>query len=340
MMRPQLRQLAQHADPRRLGRTVTVRAFSVSLVALEGENKTSSQRDYKKSSTTIPRKSPAQSRGPTSGTPNRGRPAKAIDARSFAAPTAGNDQPRVVRSPRLRTVRGGNQPQNRKSKAAASKNRKGRRQQRSRDTKREDVDESLEEAEAAAIQQIEQEQALKDRPTPVRYEPRNIDFSTLQATWPSLPSDSASRSAAVLGKLSSLSGRFANGYIPPHELGRRLWKGQNVLFENDAEKTAAMEEVKRLSQQRADKISQRKGELVEPRAIKFNALGTHDTKTLVETFAQGRYPALDARKDQPAVLGDVARNLRNNGTYQTAGKRPEFMAKVESLLASSRVKRS
>lgn len=119
-----------------------------------------------------------------------------------------------------------------------------------------------------------------------------------------------------------------------------MWKGQNVLFENEAERTEALEEVKRLSQLRADKISQRKGELVEPREVKFGAVNAQDTKTLVEKFAQGKYPALEAVKDQPAVLGDVVRNLRNNSTYVTASKRPQFMAKVESLLSSSRVKRT
>lgn len=193
---------------------------------------------------------------------------------------------------------------------------------------------------AAEIEQIEQEKAARARPTPVRYDPKDIDFSTLKETWPSLPTDADAQSAAVLEKLTSLSGRFPNGYVPPYELGRRLWKGQSVLFENEAEKVEAMNEVERLAQVRADNMSQRKGDLVEPRKVEFSAIKEDDAKTLVATFAQGKYPALEARKDQPAVLGEVIRNLRNNGTYQTAGKQPQFLAKVESLLASSRVKRT
>lgn len=178
---------------------------------------------------------------------------------------------------------------------------------------------------------------------PVRYEPRDIDFSALKSTWPTLPSDANSRSAAVLSKLSGLAGRFANGYIPPHELGRRMWKGENVLFQSAEEQGQALEEVKRLAQLRADKISQRKGELVEAREVTFGALNAEDTKSLMEKYAQGKYPVLkEAGKDQPAAVGDVLRNLRNNGTYETAGKRPQFLAKVESLLSSgsARVKRA
>ena len=237
-------------------------------------------------------------------------------------------------------MRSGNQPMGRKSKPAASKAAaKGRKQPRSRGPKKFEADEG-EDIRAAEIQQIEREQAAKARPTPVRYEPREMDFSTLKETWPSLPTDANARSAAVLEKLSTLSGRFPNGYVPPYELGRRIWKGQSVLFDNEAEKAEAMEEVKRLAQLRADKMSQRKGDLVEPRDVKFRAVSTEDTKTLIETFAQGKYPTLEARKDQPAVLGEVIRNLRNNGTYQTAGKRPQFLAKVESLVSSNRVKRT
>lgn len=285
------------------------------------------------------------SRGPRASTTpakahNRSRPARVIDARSFAAPRAGGDSPKVIRSPRLRTIRPGNQAQGRKFNPPGRKaSSKGPKQPRARGPRRHEADEG-EDASAAEIQEIEREQAAKARPVPVRYDPREIDFSTLKETWPSLPTDANARSAAILAKLASLGGRFPSGYVPPHQLGRRLWKGQSVLFENEAEKAEAMEEVKRLAQRRADNLSQRKGDLVEPPEVKFTAVNADDTKTLVETFAQGKYPTLDSGKDQPAVLGDVMRNLRNNWTYQTAGKRPQFLAKVESLLASSRVKRA
>ncbi|KAJ5242354.1 uncharacterized protein N7469_000681 [Penicillium citrinum] len=340
MMRPQLRQLFQHTESVRLGLAASVRPFSVSSVALEDKSKPSSSPAQRKNIPNTPRKNPTQSRGP-SGPPNR-RPAKPIDARSFAAPTAGTDQPRIIRSPRLRNVRGNQGPGQGPRKPMAKgkgKNQKPR-QRRPREAKKDDGDIALEEAEEAAINQIEQDQALKERPVPVRYEPRDIDFASLKATWPSIPSDANARSVAVLQKLSGLSDRYANGYIPPYELGRRVWKGESVLFENEIERSEALAEVKRLSQVRADKISQKKGELVEPKEVKFSPVSAEDSKILIEKWAQGKYPALTVGKDQPAAMGDVLRNLRNNGTYETAGKRPQFIAKVESLLSSSRVKRT
>jgi hypothetical protein len=145
---------------------------------------------------------------------------------------------------------------------------------------------------------------------------------------------------AVFEKLSRLSGRFANGYVPPYELGRRLWKGQSVLFFSEEEKTEALQETKRLAQLRADKLSQKKGEPVQPKEIAFAPINAETTNSLMETLAQGKYPKLDADKDQLPAINDVMRNLCSNGTYQTAGKRPQFVAKVESLLAGPKAKRT
>lgn len=269
-----------------------------------------------------------------------------IDARSFAAARAsGGEQPKIIRSPRSRDVRGGNQPPNRKpnlsaraakaAKFGAKGNRNGPRK-----NARSSEDEEGEDAAAANIDQVLQEQIIKSRPTPIRYEPQEINYSTLKQTWPSIPTDVNSRSAAVYEKLSSLGGRVANGYIPPYELGRRLWKGQSVLFDNENEKAEALEETKRLAQLRADRISQRKGDLVEPRNVEFSPLDAENTKSLMEMFVQGNYPPSEVGKDGHAVLGEVSKNLRNNGTYQTTGKTSQFMAKIESLVSAGRKTKS
>ncbi|KAJ6109755.1 hypothetical protein N7486_001990 [Penicillium sp. IBT 16267x] len=341
-----LRHIARQGDRVRLGSIIPIRHFSVSRsVAVEGDGKpprkpssnpkpAASNPKSPKSAATPSLKPRPSNKPPGSGPQNRPRTAKALDARAFAAPRAGGEQAKIIRGPRLRIARGGNQTQG-KPKPAAKKN---KRKPRTRVSRKMETDEGRDVI-AAAIEQIEQEQVIKARPTPVRYEPQEIDFSSLQQTWPSLPTDTNARSAAVLEKLSSLSGRFPNGYVPPYELGRRIWKGQNVLFHSEAERMEAMEEVKRLSRARADKMSQQKGDLVEPRNVEFNAINTEESKTLLETYALGKYPTVEITQGQPAVLGEVVKNLRNNGTYQTAGKRPQFLAKVESLLASSRVKR-
>lgn len=189
-----------------------------------------------------------------------------------------------------------------------------------------------EDVQGAEIDKIEHEQALKARPSPVRYDPQKIDFSSLRETWPSLPTDMNAKSAAVLEKITRLSGRFPNGYVPPYQLGQRLWKGQRVFFANEDEKAGALEEAKRMAQVRADRLSQKKGELVEPSDVTFNPIDAKDTKGLMEMFVQGKYPSLDAEQGQSTVMSNVMRNLQNNSTWQTTGKSAQFLAKLKSLL--------
>ncbi|KAJ6013263.1 hypothetical protein N7540_007854 [Penicillium herquei] len=356
-----LRQVARNGDRLRLGLSLPIRQFSIShTVAAENDGQPATRPPPKTNSPATPRSprankppgnKPPGTRPPGSRPPgtrpqnqnqNRPRPAKALDARSFAAPRAGGEQPRIIRNPRMRTGAGagpnrGGKPGQGKGKPMGKKGR-GKTFGR-RNSKQNEKDDS-EDITAAAIDQIELDQVMKARPAPIRYEPKDIDVEALQDTWPAFPTDRAASSAAVAEKLASLSGRYANGYIPPYELGRRLWKGENVLFNTEKEKSEAMEEVMRLSQVRADKISQKKGDLVEPKNVEFAGINAKDTKSLIDTYASGKYPSVEVGKDQPAVLAEVMKNLRNNGTYQTAGKRPQFLAKVEALMASSRVKRT
>lgn len=277
------------------------------------------------------------------------RPSRALDARSLGATQAGAEPVKILRSPRLRNNRNGTTPAGRKPKAAASKsktaasksNSKAQKTPRARGPKRQSEAADIDELHDAEFDKIEEEQIWKARPGPVRYDPQEIDFSSLRETWPSIPTDSNAQSAAVFEKMSRLSGRFPNGYTPPHELGRRLWKGQSVLFTNEAEKAEAMEEAKRLAQVRADLLSQKKGEPVEPSDVTFNPIDAKDTKGLMEMFVSGKYPSVDAEKGQSPVMSDVMRNLRNNQTWQTTGKSPQFVAKLQSLLpANSNTKSS
>ncbi|CAG8901879.1 unnamed protein product [Penicillium egyptiacum] len=359
MFRPQLRQIALRRERAKFGLSTSARQFSCTHTVAEDRNQQSGKYikgkqalskikcsyDRKpniRPSSATPSHPPRNPNGPPARTNQpQTRPPRMIDARSFAAARAsGGEQPKIIRSPRSRNVRGGNQPPNRKPKSSAkAKAAKGNRNGPRRNARSSENDEG-EDAEAAAIDQVLQEQIIKSRPTPIRYEPQEINFYTLKETWPSIPTDVNSRSAAVYEKLSSLSGRFANGYIPPYELGRRLWKGQSVLFHNENDKAEALEKTKRLAQLRADRISQRKGDLVEPRNVEFSPIDAGNTKSLMETFVQGKYPASEVGKDSHAVLGEVSKNLRNNGTYQTTGKTSQFMAKIESLVSAGRKTKS
>ena len=253
-----------------------------------------------------------------------------LDARSLAASKTGGQPANIIRGPRLSPPRGGAQARNRKLKDSKA------RAKRPRGPKRILGVEEGDDVREAEIEAVYRDLAEKSKPVPSVYTPLALDSSAMRETWPSLPTDSSAKAAGVLEKLSAISGRFPNGYIPPHELGKRLYEGQNVRFFNEKEKVQAIEEAKKLAQKHADKMSQRKGDLVEPEGINFRPIEVGNQKTLVQSLVQGIYPKPGQQDDKPRVLGDIMANLRNNETYQTAGKSSQFLNKVESLLASKR----
>ncbi|KAE8408828.1 hypothetical protein BDV37DRAFT_159153 [Aspergillus pseudonomiae] len=261
------------------------------------------------------------------------RPRRVFDARSLAAPSANGQSTNILRSTSLRNPRKGPSIRARRPKPPtklSTKSRKSGRPQRAKNTDMEEIDVSL-------MENVYRELAEKSRPTPSRYKPQVPDLSNLKETWPSFPTGTTASTAEVVEKLSSLSGRFPNGYVPPYELGMRLFRGQFVQFLDEEEKAQAIADAKKLSQQRADNYSQRKGDLVEPEDVGFLPMSAEDRKSLVQSYIQGAYPKLSTEEAaQSPVLSEVTKNLRNNESYQAAGKSSQFVAKVESLLSSAR----
>ncbi|RAL01500.1 uncharacterized protein BO80DRAFT_434420 [Aspergillus ibericus CBS 121593] len=268
---------------------------------------------------------------------DRPRPRRIVDARSLAASRAAG-QPAIIKGPRARSPRNG-RPAFARSPRAATKTKiasKDRRQGRSQDLQEpEEVSDEL--YHEAAINAVFRELTEQAQPKPVRYAPHSVSLPSLRETWPSFPTNIRAHTAGVVEKLSLFSDRFPNGYVPSYELGRRLYQGKYVHFSSEQEKSEAISEANMLSQKRADKISQQKGDLVDPDHVNFSPINAKDQNTLVGLVVKGIYPKPEAkREDKLSVLDKVSENLRNNATYQTVGKSSAFIAKLDSLLASSR----
>jgi hypothetical protein len=154
------------------------------------------------------------------------------------------------------------------SKARAANKKPRDRNNRNRRPQGEEAGEDIR---AAEIEEIFNEQKAKETQVPIRYTPVQYDVSKLQETWPSLPIGKTAQAGSVLEKLNFLSRRFPNGYVPPHELAKRLFEGERVIFRDDEEKKAAIEEFNRLATQRADMLTQRKGEVVDHEEAGFTS---------------------------------------------------------------------
>ncbi|PKX90894.1 uncharacterized protein P174DRAFT_376460 [Aspergillus novofumigatus IBT 16806] len=272
-------------------------------------------------------------------TSRRNHPRRVVDARSLAVPKAGSLPSNIIRSVRFQKSRTGAQTHGRRSRTIHRTQTavpKGRKQGNGRtQRKRTDVEE-VDEVSQAEVEEAYVQLSKASVPVPVRYTPQPPE-SNLTETWPSLPTGVTARAAGVVEKLSWLSDRFPNGYVPPHELGKRLFEGRSVQFFNQDEKDNAVSEAQKLARKRADTLSQRKGDLVEPEDVGFKQMSALDKRALVEKLVQGNYPKLETvLADKPTVLTGVVKNLNNNETYRTAGKSSQFISKVESLLASGR----
>lgn len=224
------------------------------------------------------------------------------------------------------------------NRSAPSKDQQAAKRERVRRARGEADVEEGEEARQAEIDAVFDEIREKNKPVPVRYTPVEYNAERLRETWPALPMGGDSKDAqvsTVREKLSLLSERYPNGYEPPYVLAQRLYKGEHVLFKSEEEKKETMEEVRKLCQMRADQLTQRKGELIEPEDADFVPISKEDREALVGKLVQGKYPSWkEETKGQSSLLAEVQRNLYNNSTYRMAGKQEQFMAKLESLLAS------
>ncbi|KAL2869922.1 uncharacterized protein BJX67DRAFT_346016 [Aspergillus lucknowensis] len=259
------------------------------------------------------------------------RPRRIVDARSLAASKTGSRLAKVLKGPGHFPARAGTpsrapKPNNTKQKPKKDR-RIGRRPQTVSDG---DENDSSQEA---MLENVYRELAEQTKPTPTRYQPQPPDFQSLSETWPSLPTSATATTAGIVEKLSLLSDHSPNGHIPPHFLGKRLSEGQYVRFTSEEEKAEALEAAKKFMQEDADILSQEKGELVDPKPVEFQSVNAEEHMSLIQCLAQGKYPLVGTLAKKPPVVGEVLRSLRNNETYQAAGKESQFMAKLESLLA-------
>lgn len=272
----------------------------------------------------------------------RPRPRRIVDARSLAASQAAGQPANILKGPRARNPRDNRPTAFRGPRAGPRKkvqSRNGREGRPRRTEESEQEDSAFEAAfHEASINAVCRELAEQAQPKPVLYKPESISLASLKETWPSLPTDIHAHTAGVVEKLSLFGDRYANDYVPPNELGKRLYQGKFVRFSSEQEKAEAISEANKLSQERADKLSQRKGDLVEPRQVNFSPLDTKDQGSLIGRLVQGNYPKCIAKPaDNVSVVDSVSENLRNNATYHTVGKSSAFIAKLDSLLAASRI---
>ena len=165
----------------------------------------------------------------------------------------------------------------------------------------------------------------------LEHTPEDLSLDQLRVDWPSIPAGEAGLVEGVTQKLRWMSRRMQHGYDAPQMLAERMQEGEMVHFESEEEKTETLEAAQEMAQERADRLSERRGEDVQAEVVAFSAVGTDDRQQLTAELVRGVYPRPAKKKHDFPFLDGVARTLDNNVSYH--GKEKEQMlATIQTLL--------
>ncbi|PGH13115.1 hypothetical protein AJ79_03822 [Helicocarpus griseus UAMH5409] len=187
------------------------------------------------------------------------------------------------------------------------------------------------------------EQWERERPKPVRYNPHGYNVENLQRTWPALPMGEMGPKEALHERLAWMSERYPNGFEPTDLLAQRVYKGEWTYFYNEEEKKEAIEMAQKMAKEKAEKLTDRKGAVIEPEDMSFQPMDDAQKKQLISRLISGEYKSeqTEFAKQHSArhpVMKDVLRYLENNGTWQTSHK-TKFLEALSKSLPQPKVAR-
>ena len=203
------------------------------------------------------------------------------------------------------------------AQAAASLSRGGPRAQKGDKSKRRrrggEVEDPDSEETDPRVKQYFATKAEAARPKAIRHEPVVYTAQSLEETWPSLPIESEVAASSILDKMNWMGERYLGSFESVQELAERVLDGKRVMFRSDEERDEVMEIVKKTATEKGEKLTERKGTVVEPQDVTFQTLTEKERMELVGSVIAGQYEAIDQTK--PGVLAQVNKNLCNNQTY-------------------------
>ncbi|KAM5457481.1 hypothetical protein MaudCBS49596_000676 [Microsporum audouinii] len=188
------------------------------------------------------------------------------------------------------------------------------------------------------IMAYQEELMAKEKRKPVRYNPKPYSVERLKETWPALATGGVSSSSTVHEKLSWFGESYVGCTDLPEDLAKRVYEGKRVLFSSETQKAETMEFVKKLASQHAEKLSQRKGETVEPANVEFENVSEKEKSDMIASLVRGAYDKpVKLDTNSSPILENVLRVLSNNHTYHTAHTQ-KFMDKLVQNLPLKKAK--
>lgn len=166
---------------------------------------------------------------------------------------------------------------------------------------------------------------------PIQHVPgENMSIGELRKDWPNIPLSATGLTESVQQRIEFLAHRLPHGYQTPMQLAERYRKGKLTRFESEEEKETVLKLATEVAKEKADKISEKKGVEIQPKDMAFDSLSTRsdERNALAGAYVKGDYPTLE--KQKMPFLDQIARNLRNNDTYN-AMQSEQFMKAIAKM---------
>ncbi|KAF3482041.1 uncharacterized protein GIQ15_04800 [Arthroderma uncinatum] len=172
---------------------------------------------------------------------------------------------------------------------------------------------------SASVKAYQKEMKEKQKRKPVRYNPEPYTVEKLKETWPALAIDGLTNTSTIREKLSWFGDKYVGAVDLPDDLAKRFYKGERVLFSSETEKAETMEIVKKMAEEHAGRLTERKGEPTEAPSIEFENVNEKEKSDMIASLIRGEYedPAKVDSQMAP-FLTNVMKTLADNHTYHTS----------------------
>ena len=170
------------------------------------------------------------------------------------------------------------------------------------------------------------------------YNPDEVSEQALERYAPAMATSHSSMAAnkAVEGWFEKWAP--AGKYEEPtrrEDMANAMWRGEFVKFRDEEEREAVLASVQKSSENIAERISEKRGVVVEPREMKLEALSGEDEEVVLGRLVSGVYKSEgDSEGRHDDVLEHLRRSAERNESYMPAdGMR--LVEKVRSLLPAA-----
>ena len=174
---------------------------------------------------------------------------------------------------------------------------------------------------------------LLQETTPKPFQPSNISVGAFEGLGPVFPITQRGHAETLERTFRTVSSDVT---IPEavrvQTLAKQLVGGKYVTFRSDEERDAVLASAMQLVEEKAEKKSEEKGQVIEAEKVELGTLSEEQKGELVQVLLQGKYREAGT---SPSLVDHVGRMARRNESYR-GGQESALAKKIRSLAPATR----